>query len=241
MAIVDQLIEITRTLSDACDRLAFEPPVAHVYNPLSYAWAPYEQYLRRYANGGIDAVLVGMNPGPYGMLQTGVPFGDVGMVRDWLGIEAPVAQPPDQHPKRPVLGFAVRRGEVSGRRVWGWARERFGSPERFFAHCFVTNYCPLGLFAADGANLTPDGLKSAQRDALQAVCDDALQRSLEVLRPRAVVGIGRFAEQRLQEIAPALGIRVVGVTHPSPANPRAHGGWSPHMDAAATECGMQLT
>lgn len=140
-----------------------------------------------------------------------------------------------------MLGFAVRRGEVSGRRVWGWARERFGSPERFFAHCFVTNYCPLGLFAADGANLTPDGLKSAQRDALQAVCDDALQRSLEVLRPRAVVGIGRFAEQRLQEIAPALGIRVVGVTHPSPANPRAHGGWSPHMDAAATECGMQLT
>lgn len=240
MAAGDRLVEVYRALGQTCGSLAFEPPVAYVYNPLDYAWAPHEAYLRRYARAGVDAVLVGMNPGPFGMLQTGVPFGDVGMVRDWLGIEAPVSQPPEQHVKRPVQGFAIRRGEVSGRRVWGWARERYGTPERFFAHFFVTNYCPLGFFDANGANLTPDALKGAPRDALYAACDKALGEALQVLRPKAVIGIGRFAEQRLQAVAPQLGIGVVGVTHPSPANPRAHGGWGPHMDAVAQELGLAV-
>jgi single-strand selective monofunctional uracil DNA glycosylase len=236
----ERLVQVARDLGRSCQRLVFRAPVAYVYNPLDYAWAPHETYLRRYARGGVDAVLVGMNPGPFGMLQTGVPFGDVGMVRDWLGIEAPVAQPQRQHPKRPVQGFAIRRGEVSGRRVWGWARERFQTPERFFARFFVTNYCPLGLFDHNGANLTPDALRGEQRDALYAVCDHALGEMLRALQPRAAIGIGRFAEQRLNAIAPPLGIAVGGVTHPSPANPRAHGGWGLHMGAAAQELGIDL-
>jgi single-strand selective monofunctional uracil DNA glycosylase len=236
----DRLVDIGKAFGRACDELAFEAPVAYVYNPLVYAWAPYEAYLRRYARTGIDAVLVGMNPGPFGMLQTGVPFGDVGMVRDWLGIEGAVEQPPHQHPKRPVQGFAVRRGEVSGRRVWGWARERFGTPERFFRRFFVTNYCPLGFFDEQGSNLTPDSLRGGQRDALYAACDEALSQVLQALRPRAAIGIGRFAEQRLHIVAPGLGITVGGVTHPSPANPRAHGGWAPHMDAAAASLGVAV-
>ncbi|HEX5513824.1 MAG TPA: uracil-DNA glycosylase family protein [Gammaproteobacteria bacterium] len=234
----DRLVETMQALGQACEALTFEPPVAYVYNPLVYAWAPYADYLHRYAHSGIEAVLVGMNPGPFGMLQTGIPFGDVGVVRDWLGIEGVVEPPPRQHPKRPVQGFAIRRGEVSGRRVWGWARERFQTPERFFAHFFVINYCPLGLFDASGANLTPDALRGAQRDALYAVCDQALSDVLCLLQPKAAIGVGRFAEQRLQAVVPALNIRAMGVTHPSPANPRSHGGWGPHMDAVAAELGL---
>src|SRR5688572_32536315 len=95
-----------------------------------------------------------MNPGPFGMAQTGVPFGDVAMVRDWLGIVAAVAKPRDEHPKRPVLGFECQRSEVSGARLWGWARARFGTPQRFFERFFVANYCPLAFMESSGANRT---------------------------------------------------------------------------------------
>ena len=228
---VDAMIETARRLRDDCEALRFAPPVAYVYNPLVYAWGPYESYLRRYARPGPEAVLVGMNPGPFGMLQTGVPFGDVGMVRDWLGIDGAVEAPPRVHPKRPVQGFAIRRGEVSGRRVWGWARARFATPEAFFARFFVTNYCPLGFFGEDGTNLTPDKFRGETQSALYAACDRALARQLELMQPRRVIGIGRFAEQRAAIVAQER-FPVVCVTHPSPANPRSHAGWDLLMDAA---------
>ncbi|MFQ5698448.1 MAG: hypothetical protein ACE5IL_09205, partial [Myxococcota bacterium] len=136
-------VRISRELARQVDGLSFRAPVAYVYNPLRYGRRAHEIYLRRFARPGIEALWLGMNPGPWGMAQTGVPFGEVSLVRDWLGIAAPVERPIPEHPERPVLGFACARSEVSGRRLWGWARERFGSPERFFARFFVWNYCPL--------------------------------------------------------------------------------------------------
>ena len=117
--------------------MQFPPPVAFVYNPLNYAAAPHEAYLARYASGKKEALFVGMNPGPFGMAQTGVPFGDVAMVRDWLGVRGEVRAPTQAHPKRPITGFACTRSEVSGTRLWGWARDRFGTPGQFFARFFV--------------------------------------------------------------------------------------------------------
>ena len=121
MAIAERLRNRTRSLS-------FAPPVACVYAPLDYAWAPHRLYLERYGAGPRDMLFVGMNPGPFGMVQTGVPFGDVTMVRDWLGIEAPVERPAREHPKRPVRGFDIGRGEVSGARFWGWGAGSFRDP-----------------------------------------------------------------------------------------------------------------
>src|SRR4026209_220177 len=112
--------------------------------------------------------MLGMNPGPFGMVQTGVPFGDVAMARSWLGVVGPVARPRDEHPKRPVLGLECRRSEVSGARLWGWARDTFKSPDRFFERFFVVNYCPLLFMEAGGRNLTPDKLPSAERAPLEA-------------------------------------------------------------------------
>ena len=138
-------VRIARELALALDELSFDLPVAYVYNPLVYARRGFEHYVERYARRGAEVLLVGMNPGPFGMAQTGVPFGDVSMVRDWLAIEERVERPAHEHPRRPVEGFSCQRSEVSGTRLWGWARDRFGSPERFFERFFVGNWCPLAL------------------------------------------------------------------------------------------------
>ncbi|HEY6727568.1 MAG TPA: hypothetical protein VI197_26210, partial [Polyangiaceae bacterium] len=142
------LISISRRLSKQVDALRFAAPVHTVYNPLAYARDPHERYLERYGQAPKEVVFVGMNPGPFGMVQTGVPFGDVSVVRDWLGIHGKVGKPLVEHAKRPVLGFECKRSEVSGTRLWGWAKERFGTPERFFHRFFVVNYCPLCFMEA---------------------------------------------------------------------------------------------
>ena len=182
------LVDIARRLRDDVARLKFAPPVAVVYNPLDYAWKPHCAYLERYGRGHPLVLLLGMNPGPFGMAQTGVPFGDVAMVRGWLGIDAPVGRPVHVHSKRPVAGFGCRRGEVSGQRLWGWARDTCGTPRRFFARFFIANYCPLAFMEESGRNRTPDKLPRAESAALFGVCDAALRRTVEQLRPVYVVG-----------------------------------------------------
>lgn len=220
------LTAISRTLADAVDRLSFAAPVTHVYNPLDYAREPHEQYLQRFGDGTREVLLVGMNPGPFGMAQTGVPFGEIALVRDWMGISGDVKQPADPHPRRPVQGFNCRRAEVSGARLWGWARERFGTPERFFARFFVANYCPLVFMEESGRNRTPDKLPAAERDALFAVCDEALRATVESLRPRIVVGVGAFARQRAEAALSGMDCSIGTVLHPSPASPIANRGWA---------------
>ena len=170
------LVRIDRKLSKEVSALSFAEPVCHVYNPLDYARGPHEAFLKRYGEGPKEVLLLGMNPGPWGMAQTGVPFGDVGLVRDWLGITGKVSRPDGEHPKRRVEGFDCGRSEVSGSRLWGWARERFETPERFFARFFVINYCPLAFLEASGRNRTPDKLPKAEREALLgAVLDHRLR------------------------------------------------------------------
>ncbi|WP_153110665.1 uracil-DNA glycosylase family protein [Propionivibrio limicola] len=221
----DALIDAARDLSAAVDRLAFAPPVSHIYNPLDYAWAPHETYLRRFGNGRKEIVFLGMNPGPFGMVQCGVPFGEIAAVRDWMGIEADVIKPAQENPKRPIEGFACARSEVSGRRLWALFQERFGSAEAFFSAHFVANYCPLAFFD-HGRNLTPDKLPAAEASPLYAACDQHLRRLVEILEPEWVIGIGGFAEARAKEALNGMDVRIGKVLHPSPASPAANRGWS---------------
>ena len=238
---MSDLIAVAERLRERTRPLRFDDPVTHVYAPLDYAWAPHRRYLERYGTRTPREVLfVGMNPGPFGMAQNGVPFGDTAMVRDWLGIEAPVGSPDREHPKRPVLGFRIRRGEVSGARLWGWARERFGAPERFFGRAFVWNYCPLCFMSETGRNVTPDKLPAAERHPLFAVCDEALAEVVAYLRPGTVVGVGGFAARRAAPIAEAAGVPVGTAPHPSPASPAANRGWPALFEAALRDLGIDL-
>ncbi len=234
------LPEISRRLAASTRRLSFSGPVAYVYRPLDYARLPHERYLDRWGRGTRQLLFVGMNPGPFGMMQTGVPFGEVAAARDWLGVEAAVEPPPAdrQHPRRPIEGFACRRSEVSGARLWGWARERFGTPERFFARAFVWNWCPLGFLSATGSNLTPEKLAADERRRLESICDAALVEVVEALGDPRLVGIGAFAEAALRRALP--GREVVRVLHPSPASPLANRGWAGQVDAALAEAGIRL-
>ena len=218
----EQLIAAARRLSAQADRLKFRLPVSHVYNPLTYAWQAHEEYLRRFGNGRKRVVFLGMNPGPFGMAQTGVPFGEVAAVRDWLGIRARIERSTGEHPKRPILGFDCPRSEVSGRRLWKLFADRFGSPEQFFAGHFVANYCPLAFCEASGRNQTPDKLPRAERGRLFAICDEHLCRVLEILRPEWLVGIGGFAAERGRLVCENTKIRVGQILHPSPASPKAN-------------------
>ena len=237
---VQPLLDAADGLCRALARLRFGPPVAYVYNPLVYARAPFADYLRRYGAGRKRVVLLGMNPGPFGMAQTGVPFGEVGLVRDWLGVVGPVARPRRMHPKRPVQGFACPRSEVSGQRLWGWARARFGAPERFFARFFVANYCPLAFLEASGRNRTPDKLSPAEREPLFRACDTALRRMVEALEPRIVVGVGAFAEARAREALGGTAMAIGRIPHPSPASPGANRGWAAQAERSLRELGVEL-
>ncbi|MFT5172274.1 MAG: single-strand selective monofunctional uracil DNA glycosylase [Gammaproteobacteria bacterium] len=232
------IISITRRLRDQVDALRFAPPVTHVYNPLRYAWTPHRKYLERYGTGAKEALLLGMNPGPFGMVQTGVPFGEISFARDWLELEGRVSRPENEHPKRPIQGFACTRKEVSGARLWGWAKDRFGTPEPFFRRFFVWNYCPLAFMEESGRNFTPDKLPRAEREALYAVCDAALVQAVATLSPKIVIGIGGFAAKRAQ--AALTDIPIAVAPHPSPASPLANRGWAPIFETALREAGIQL-
>lgn len=234
------LVAVSRRLARAVDRLSFAPPIAYVYDPLVYARAPHEAYLERWGNGTRETLLLGMNPGPFGMAQTGVPFGDVAMVRDFIGVTGPVKQPAPLHPKRPVEGFACKRAEVSGTRLWGWARARFGSAERFFARFFVVNYCPLAFVEQSGRNFTPDKLPAAEQAPLFAACDEALRAMVDSLRPRLVVGVGAFAAARAEVALAGQSVRVGTILHPSPANPQANRDWVGTVERQLAALGVKV-
>lgn len=231
------LQEVVQRLLAAVKPLAFSPPVRYVYNPLEYAAAPLAAYLNRFGTGHKEVLLLGMNPGPFGMAQTGIPFGDVSMVRDWLGIAGATGTPPQMHAKRPVLGFACPRSEVSGARLWGWARERYGTPQRFFQRFFVWNYCPLCFMSESGTNVTPDRLPARETAPLFSACDHALRGVCRVLDVQIAAGVGAFAEARCRAALGGLPIRIGRIPHPSPASPMANRGWAAQADAALSALG----
>ena len=235
---VDAMVRAARELADGVDALDFAPPTEVVYNPLRYAWAAHEQYLRLHARGKKEVIFLGMNPGPFGMAQCGVPFGEIALVRDWVGVEAPVEQPPVVHPKRPIEGFACQRSEVSGRRLWGAFKDRFGTAEAFFADHFVANYCPLVFMEASGKNRTPDKLPAAEAEALGVLCAAQLRAVVAALEPDWVIGVGAFAEQQAAQALAGCSVRVGRILHPSPASPAANRGWAEQASAQLEALGI---
>jgi len=220
------LVSAADTLSKTLAKLSFAAPVTHVYDPLAYAKKNHHAYLERFGAGKKEVVLLGMNPGPWGMAQTGVPFGDPTMVRTWLDLNQPVQKPKDEHPKRPITGVHCPRSEVSGTRLWGAIRDHFQTPERFFSRFFVANYCPLSFMEDSGRNRTPDKLPAEEREPLFAACDEHLRAVIACLEPSMVIGVGAFAEKRARLALDDPSLEFGRILHPSPASPAANRGWA---------------
>jgi single-strand selective monofunctional uracil DNA glycosylase len=222
----DRLIRASGKLTERLAPIRFGDPVTHVYNPLVHAARGYRKYVRRFGDGPKRVVFLGMNPGPYGMTQTGVPFGEINAVRDWLGIEARIDRPANEHPKRRVDGFDCQRSEVSGARLWGAIADHWVKPEAFFRQHFIANYCPLVFMEESGRNRTPDKLPAREREPLYSACNDHLRQLVGILEPEWVVGIGAFAEQRARTVLDDFDIQFGRVLHPSPASPKANRDWA---------------
>jgi single-strand selective monofunctional uracil DNA glycosylase len=234
-----RIIKRTSEFSVACDNLGKPEQIFASYNPLSYAFKPHSKYLQKFANGPKKALFLGMNPGPWGMVQTGVPFGEVDAVRNWLRIEEKVQSPINVHPARPITGFECTRSEVSGKRLWGLFADCFGSSDSFFEDNFVLNYCPLSFMSKTGANITPDKLPIEFRKKLNLICDEFLRFSIEVFQPEQVIGIGGYATKCFQRILPKeTQLRIGTILHPSPASPIANKEWPSKPKAQLKSLGV---
>ena len=218
--------------------MSFGTPVTHVYNPLNYAWSAHEQYLKLAAATKKKVVFLGMNPGPFGMAQCGVPFGEITAVREWLKINTPIGKPEREHPKRPIDGLACTRSEVSGRRLWGLFAERYESAPDFFRTHFITNHCPLVFMEETGRNRTPDKLPVEEAAPLMTACDAHLRKVVETLEPEWLIAVGGFAEKRAITTLEGLKVRIGKILHPSPASPAANRGWAAQATRQLEEQGV---
>ena len=231
--VVNRLRRSTRALE-------FADPVTHVYAPLEYASESVGIYLDRYVRKDVEALFLGMNPGPWGMAQTGIPFGEVDHVRRFLRIDCPVGRPDPEHPRRPVEGFQCQRSEVSGRRLWSWVESRFQSADDFFDRFFIWNWCPLAFLEETGRNRTPDKLPAVERQALEEVCDTALRGVVDCINPSRVIGVGAYARKRAEIALKGRSVQIDTILHPSPASPMANRGWAPQVEAQLKAMGVEL-
>lgn len=222
-----KIIQASRQLTKQLKPLRFSK-VSHVYLPTDYARKSHEEYLNRFGSGKKRVIFLGMNPGPWGMAQTGVPFGEIPAVRDWMGIEEEVGKPDPEHPKRPITGFECERSEVSGRRLWGYFADKFPKAEDFFRDHFVVNYCPLVWMSETGANITPDKLPANEMEPVEQACKAHLEILLKIFKPEFLIGVGAYAEGKLKIAADSIGMnaKLGRVLHPSPASPAANRGWA---------------
>ena len=241
-SIATKMMEIEEQLCRDIQRLELDPKVTHVYNPIEHAKVTHEMFLKMYNNSEKKTLFLGMNPGPWGMIQTGIPFGSISMSKGWLGIEGPVEQPSKPHPKRPVQGFQCQRREISGDRFWGLFSKHFDSASDFFACNAVYNHCPLSFMTESGKNVTPVEMKAEYRKKITELCDMALLEIINLLAVKTVIGIGRYAEKRAREVLDKAGMKsnvVVGyMNHPSPASAIANRGWEALAHGQLCELGI---
>ena len=239
MDFTQTLIERTRRLRDEVDSLAFTYD-GYIYNPLDYAQAMHEAYLSRYVRQSAKVLFLGMNPGPFGMMQTGVPFGEVNAVRDYLKLSLPVLKPKKEHPNRPVEGMNIKRSEGSGKRLWGLISLKWPNPDEFFKDHCIFNYCHLGFLDSGktAKNFTPDHLPKEERKALEDVCDSYLKDIIDLIDPMALIGIGKYAQAKLEAVNDKADRIVSSIIHPSPGNPQANVDWNGKTTEKMKELGL---
>ena len=206
------------------DRLMSDRIVDCVYNPLAYAWDVHVAYLEKSTTAGAKTILLGMNPGPHGMGQMGIPFAATTVVRDLIGIKGiRVLEPRRIHPRRPIEGLEWPREEVSGTRLWGALEEKYGLIDNIFKNVFLVNHCPLMFFLGDRArNITPDKIGGPVVRSMLERCDDYLREVVDIIEAEIVIGVGKYAESRARSAFHGSDVTISSCWHPSPASPLAN-------------------
>ena len=239
--VAEKILEMEDNFAASLKGLTFGDKVAHVYNPLEYAAEPHKNFVKKYLNCSKAVLFLGMNPGPFGMAQNGVPFGDTGFVKNWLGVFGEVTHPVVEHPKRVIKGLNCTRKEVSGTRFWGLAQKTCGNAEKFFKNCFVANFCPLLFLSHTGSNIIPSKLPLAKRRMLEEICSEYLLQYIQFLNCKIIVAVGKYAEEQVRKTllqANLMHINVAYLLHPSPASPQANRGWEEVAIQQLHDCGV---
>ena len=220
------VIESAKKLSEKCDSLTKsilrQTNLSYVTNPLNYAWQYHESYLKQYSGLGAKTLLLGMNPGPYGMAQCGVPFGATNIAKNFLNITGKVTDPSGRHPKRPVEGLDFERQEISGTRLWGLLKDIWRTPVNIHKNVFLVNHCPLLLLSESGKNITPDKISGNAVKKLLKACDEHLKEVVIEMGITRVIGVGKYAEKRALLALNGLDVEITTCWHPSPASPLAN-------------------
>ncbi len=210
----------------------------YIYNPLIYAKEMFYEYIREYVDSPTKYFFLGMNPGPFGMAQTGIPFGEVNTVKEYLKINKPIYKPEREHPNRKVEGLSIVRSEISGLRLWNLFKTYYPNPKDMKKNIYVANYCPL-LFLSKvktAKNITPNKLSKETREMLDSVCDRYLFETIDLLKCEKLIGIGKYAEKKLKNDT----IPYFSILHPSPASPLANKGWSEKVEIQLEANGVRL-
>jgi len=193
-----------------------------VINPLEYLWLQYGYYTSCYHNQYPRAMIIGMNPGPKGMSQTGIPFGSPNIIPSILPNKSLFNEirdnegSPVSSPHRRITGPSNTTVEVSGNRLWSALIKRYGDFKSITSEIFVDNICPLlFLCGKNGSkNLTPDKLTpSPAKIILIRLCTERLQKIYQCLgEPSNIVALGRWSHKFLEKMFPK--VRVTYILHP---------------------------
>ena len=70
--LADQLLAIELQQCVQLKSLKFSQPVEYIYNPIEYAYDMHKNFINKYCKTRKKILFLGMNPGPWGMSQTGV-------------------------------------------------------------------------------------------------------------------------------------------------------------------------
>jgi len=137
-----------------------------VWNPGLYGEPWHSRFRRCYPPAARPLVLFGLNPGPYGMAQTGIPFTDIRRLVSAL--PALVAELRNAGKRLEVPGLAPvslppylsRTFEASSVRVYRFLERSWGDAERGWREVVAANPCPLLFIDTEtGKNRTPADLR----------------------------------------------------------------------------------
>lgn len=221
----EKLIMRTKKFSREIDKVGvLIPKDLFVYNPIKYAADMHLQFIERYAVEHTKILFLGMNPGPFGMTQNGIPFGEVSFVKDYFKFDGVIKHPKKELESRPIQGLDCPRSEVSGMRFWSLMRDHYGNCDALKGEIYVSNYCPLVFLEKTkrAKNITPDKLPKDVRTVITKLCDEYLWDTVDIIKPEILIGIGKFAEKKLKNTQYPYS----SILHPSPASPLANRGWA---------------